>query len=137
MKILTVVLCDIASDVNTGSPLWVSRAGFTTRLLIPEDADIPEYQDAIQDANYQEYLDMSHDMLIKGNPLEYAQKNEFDLLVLVPSELEAWNTRKNKDAMIIDFAADVGAVRKRMSKDHTLHQMEFENGTRMVRVVKL
>jgi hypothetical protein len=120
-----------------GSPLWVSRAGYTTRLLIPDDAELPEYQEAIKDANYQEYLDMADDMLIRGNPLEYAQKHSFDLLVVVPSELKAWNTRKNKDHMIIDFAADIGAVRKKMSQDHTVHNMEFENGTRMVRVVQL
>lgn len=138
MKILVAVLCNDPAQIEKGSLLWVSRAGFAIKIFVPRGSNRSKFHAAIDEANYQEYLDLRYDMITsKTNALKYAQDKDFDLLVLVPAGLKAWNTRKNKEAMIIDFAADVGAVRKKISKDDTLHDMEFDNGTRMVRVVKL
>lgn len=138
MKLLVAVPSDRPSQLVRKTLLWAPRAGFTFRVFAPPHAKKSKYRLALSEANYQQYLDLKHSMIvIDKDPLTYAQDNGFDIMAVLPPTLKAWNDTKDRDAMVIEFQTDLARVRNQMGSDPQLHEVTFDNGTRVVRVVKL
>lgn len=138
MKLLVAVPSDRPSQLVLKTLLWAPRAGFTFRIFANPSVSKKKYQAAIEEANYQQYLDLKYSMIVRGSdPLTYAQKHDFDIVAVVPPNLRRWNDTKESGLMVIEFQKDLADVRNRMAEDPKLHVVDFENGTRVIRVVKL
>lgn len=138
MKLLVAIPSSKPKELETKTLLWAPRAGFELRIFTDPKVKKKRYQAAVEEANYQQFLDVRYSSIITGSdPLTYAQENGFDLLAVLPANLRSWNGNKDRDEMIIQFQADLADARKRIGADKKLHSIEFDNGTQVVRVVKL
>lgn len=114
---------------------WAPRAGYDLRIFIPDETQREKYIQAIDNAKYDDYLDLQHDMLIIGDePLFYAKKNNYDLLVLLPDDLKKWTELPNLDAVVLEYAGDIGFARSIFGKNLKRKSYEFANGARIIRV---
>lgn len=137
MKLLLAIPSSNPEELAKKTLLWAPRAGFDLRIFTDSNIRKKRYHEAIDEANYQQWLALRHSQLVSGtDPLTYAQENGYDLLVILPPNLRAWNNNDDKDKMVIEFQADLAACRKRISSDNTVHDISFDNGTRVVRVVR-
>ena len=137
MKVLVAVPVDKPTHLSKGCLTWASRAGFQVRMFSPELSKrrLSRFHAAIDHVNYEEYLDVKYSMLLPGNSaLKYAQEGKYDILVILPPSLKAWNDTVNDSLMVIEFQADVAEVRRKMAKDPQLMDMTYPNGARIVRV---
>lgn len=138
MKLLLAVPSSKPKELPFKTLSWAPRAGFDLRIFTDPTVKKSKYRAAVEEANYQEFLDLRYSYVISGsNPLAYAQDNGYDLLAVVPPGLRTWNGNRNRDEMVIQFQTDLADARKRISSDKTLHEITFDNGTRVVRVVRL
>lgn len=109
---------------------WAPRAGYNMRIFITSETEIDGYLKLIDHINYQEYLDLRYSMVVVGqDPEAYARKEEYDLLLILPPDLVAWNNARNRDRMIIDYAVDVGEARLNLVDASPGEITHFENGT--------
>lgn len=138
MKLLVAIPSSNPKKLAKRTLKWASRAGFDLRIFTDPKISKSKYRKAIDDANYQHYLAVKHsDIVADKDVLTYAQDNDYDLLALIPPDMASWNKTVDSSKMIIEFHADLGAARKKISEDSKLHEVKFENGARLVRVVKL
>lgn len=136
MKILVAITSDNNSnELGETTLVWAARAGFNLRIFIPTEHQRNEYQTMIDDLNHREYLDVSYAAIIAERfPAEFAIENGFDLLLELPDDMPEWNTEKNKDKMVMDFAIDVARARKQFSTNDKKRQHDFNNGAIMQRL---
>lgn len=135
MKLLVAIPSSDPNLLSANTLRWLPRSGFAIKIFMPKDADRNKYMAAIDDANYEEYLDLTYKMLsIHQNPIKYAQAKGYDLLAVVPPALKAWNDDKERDKMVIQFQTDIAAARNKIAKDPKLHQIKFDNGAIVVRI---
>jgi len=137
MKILvTVRSTNNAKTLRDRTLTWAPRAGYNFRVIIPDESEREAYEAAVQDAAYHHYLDITTSAIVvtQDSPQAYAKAEGYDLLVAIPDDLRAWKRNRNRDKMIIDFAADIGAARSRMGKEPELKLIDFPNGAIMKRL---
>jgi len=138
MKLLVAIPSSNPKKLAKRTLKWASRAGFDMRIFADPKISKTKYRNAIDDANYQHFLAVKHsDIITDKDVLTYAQDNGYDLLALIPPDLASWNKTINSGKMVIEFHADLGAARKQISEDVTLNEVRFDNGARLVRIVKL
>jgi hypothetical protein len=138
MKLLVAIPSSNPKKLARRTLKWASRAGFEMRIFTDPKISKTKYRNAIDDANYKHRLAVKHSDIVAGKDvLTYAQENDYDLLALVPPDMASWNKTIDSGKMVIEFHADLGAARKKISEDNTLHEVKFDNGARLVRVVKL
>ena len=112
MKILVAVISDKNSDnLSNGTMKWAGRAGFNTRLFLPNKRQVKKYLTAIDNLNYDHYLDLPYTVIETGDPMKYAKKEGYDLLVTLPDNIEFWGKSKNADKTVIDYAVSIGRAR--------------------------
>jgi hypothetical protein len=141
MKLLVAIPSSDPELLKTNTLEWAPRAGFALRIFYDPKIKRSEFENMIEDANYQNYLDLKHRMLVRAteraNPLQYAMDNDYDLLAILPPGLKTWNGNPQMDEMVIEFQTDLAKARRTIGEDTTIHDIKFDNGTRVVRVVKL
>lgn len=114
---------------------WAARSGFNMRIFIPDDNQLGPYREALLEANHNWYLDVPPVVLVVGtSPLKFAADEGYDLVVLLPDNLNKWQPKHSHDRNVIDFAADVGAARAEFAKQPDKKVWRFENGAVMRRV---
>jgi hypothetical protein len=136
MKILVAInSTNNAKTLSETTLAWAPRAGFELRIIIPHQNELINYIHAVQDANYNHYvgLDIGQVKIMKDTE-EYARSLHCDLLLELPDDLTAWNDEENDEQMIIDFAADVGAARKRLADRPQDSRVKFKNGAILKRL---
>lgn len=134
MKILVAIKSDKNSETVLETLAWVGRAGFNTRIFIPDKRQLSKYQKAIDDANYHHFLSLPYTMIEFGDPLKYAEKEGYDLLVTIPDSLKRWGRTRNEDKNVIDYAVALGEARVAFGQDPEMKLKKFKNGTTMQRV---
>ena len=136
MKILVGVQANHTPSVLVNKALsWAPRAGFNIRLFVPPLADDIKYQKIVSDANYQHFLDLNVAMITKtDSPTRYAKHNNFDLYVQIPGNLARWNTTRDKDLMVLEYAADLATGRSFIAANPGVAEYGFANGVKMVRL---
>lgn len=138
MKVLIAIPSGDPKSLLKGALSWVGRTGYELRIFVPSQSEKTQYQAQIEEINYQEFLSLNRDIIVPSmDVVKYAQQHSFDVAVILPAELKRWNKEKNIDKMVLNFAADVGAVRKRMNQEPKYHIRQFDNGAMIVRIVKL
>lgn len=138
MKLLIAIEPDRPADITKGAAVWASRSGFNLRIFVYEPEKLSKYQKAIDSANYNDYLSLQYKMLVTDSlPLIYAQENDYDILALIPATLKNWEKNVNRNLSVIRFHAALSDARKQMSENVQVNEITFENGVRVIRVVKL
>jgi hypothetical protein len=133
MKILVGIVPSSPNRLKT--ILWAPRAGFSFRMFVGRKPNLDAYMAAIDHANYDQYLDLKYLSLVRArNPIKYGQPRGYDLLLLIPPDLTAWNHNPEWDEMIIEYAVDVAAMRTEFGKDLKKIEHKFDNGAIMVRL---
>lgn len=135
MKILAAIQSDKNATIMQDYTLrWAARAGYNMRIFIPDKRQLQKYEKAIEDANYHHYLALPNTIIETGDPLEYAKKEGYDLLIYLPDNLEYWNKKGGQDLTHIYYAEDVGKARVLFSNNPKKKSHKFRNGAEMVRV---
>jgi hypothetical protein len=138
MKVLVAIPSSRPKQLSQKTLLWAPRAGFELRIFADSNVKKKKYQAAVEEVNYQQFLSVRHNQIVTGSdPLSYAQNEGYDILVILPANLRRWNDTKDSNLMVIEFQKDLAEVRNRMSKDPKFHVKQFDNGARVIRVVKL
>lgn len=139
MKILVAVVTDKNYDEFAHTTLrWASRAGFNMRVFVPTYWQRHKYKAAVDEANYEYYLSVPHSILVvRQQPMDYARKEGYDLLVTLPDNLIQWSpdAAYDNDKTVIDYAESLGKVRSSFSKNKRKQIHKWPNGARMERVV--
>lgn len=134
MRILVAIPNEKPSCLTKGTLAWAARAGFELRIFGSLE-NFVDYVKVINDINYEEYLDIRIVALVtKYDPIEYARRFHYDLVVILPDNLKRWNKTRDRDRMIIEYAADIGRVRAEFTKDNSKDIHEFDNGAVVKRV---
>lgn len=135
MKILVAIVNPESPDTLGKNTLsWAPRAGYNMRLFLPDESQLSEYFALIDHINYDQYLDLRYAMVVVGHdPKEYAEREGYDLLVTLPSDLKAWNKTRDREMMVIQYAEAIGAARVRIGNGDE-KQVSFPNGAVMERV---
>lgn len=134
MKILSVIVTDNPKLLKK-TVSWCSRAGFDLKIFVSSNKQMAAFENAIDQANYDDYLDIKYDMLVVGDkPKSYARENGYDLLLTIPEGLYAWKRGVSKDRMIIDYAVDVGKARVSFSEDPKKKTHRFKNNAIMFKL---
>jgi hypothetical protein len=138
MKLLVAIPSNRPKVLAQKTLLWAPRAGFDLRIFADPTVSKKKYHNAVEEVNYQQYLTVRHNQVIyDSNPLEYAQKHGYDLLAIIPPNLRRWNNTKDSNLMVIEFQTDLADARKQIGADPSLHDVDFGNGSRVIRVVDL
>lgn len=135
MRILVAIKSDKNSETLSHNTLrWAGRAGYNLRVFIPDNRQLSKYQKAIDDVNYHYYMDIPYTVIEKGDPLEYAKREGYDLLVLLPDDLPQWGKTRHPDLTVLKYANDIGAQRLLFSKYKKRDFKKFPNGASIQRV---
>lgn len=135
MKILIAIISDKNSEALTDHTLkWAGRGGFNTRIFIPDKRQLSKYQKAVEEANYRYYLSLPYTIIEYGDPLKYAKKEGYDLLVKIPDNLAYWGDNEDPDRTVLDYSVEVGEQRVLFSKYDDRKFYKFKNGSSIQRV---
>lgn len=138
MKLLVAIPSNRPKQLTDHTLAWAPRAGFELRVFADHSVNPKKYKRVIEDVNYRHFLSVRYKQVVyDANPLEYAVKEGYDLLAIVPPNLRRWNSTKDTGQMVIEFHADLANARRQISEDSKLHEVTFPNGARVIRVVKL
>jgi hypothetical protein len=116
---------------------WAARTGFSLRIFVPKK-EVEAYQEGVDDANYHYYLvgrDETETVIGGTNPMAYAKKHGFELVVLLPDNLLDYKTVEDDDKSMVEFATDVASARKEFGLKPDLEQVQLENDCEMLRVL--
>jgi hypothetical protein len=138
MKLLVAIPSSKPKELSKKTLLWAPRAGFDLRIFTDPSVKKKKYREAVDEANYQQFLAVRFNQIVTDtDPLTFAQKHGYDLLAILPPNLYRWNETRDTDRMVIEFQTDLAQARKEIGSNHMIHQISFENGARIVRVVEL
>lgn len=113
---------------------WAGRGGFNTRVFIPDKRQLSKYQKAVEEANYRYYLSVPYSVIEFGDPLKYAKKEGYDLLVKIPDNLSEWGKSKDPDKTVLEYSVGVGEQRASFSQHSKRKFYKFKNGATIQRV---
>jgi hypothetical protein len=117
MKILAAIVSDKNSEALVTNTLrWAGRAGFNMRIFIPDKRQLNKYMKAVDDANYKYYLDIPYTCIETGDPLEFAKREGFDLLVKLPDDLKYWGISEHEDLTVLQYQEEISQQRGLFSK---------------------
>lgn len=128
-------MSDKNSETLTDNTLkWAGRGGFNTRIFIPDKRQLSKYQKAVEDANYRYYLSLPYTVIEYGDPLKYAKKEGYDLLVKLPDDLPYWGKNDDPDKTVLEYSVEIGEQRVSFSKVSKRLFYKFKNGATIQRV---
>lgn len=136
MKILVAIKSNNNAEMLSRSTLrWASRAGFNMRIFIPNREQLTAYQNAIDSANHEYYLDLNYAMIVVGeSPRVFAIRQGYDLLLVLPDSLAEWVEGDGLDGTVLHYATDVGKARQRYNRGSIKQIKDFGNGAKMVKL---
>lgn len=135
MKILVAIVSKGAESLGHTTLRWAPRAGFNLRIFIPNEARLSDYQQVIEQANYDWYLDLPYTVLVPGaDPEGFAKAEGYDLLLTLSDHMKLWKKGDGYDGTVLHYATDVGKARVAFAKDSKLMRKRFNNGCEMVRL---
>lgn len=137
MKLLVAIKSDgKAKTIGDYTLRWAGRGGYALRLFVP-GRQVRYYAQALKDANYDWYLALEPDIIIKNTePMIYAYAMDYDLLVTLPDDMEGWKKTGDFDRHVYDFAEAIGRARKLFSEKPRKRRIRFSNGAIIERVRK-
>lgn len=137
MKLLVAIQSKDRAQDLTKLLSWLGRSGFTTRLFVPED-QWKEYAAGLQNAEFEHYLNLQGFLVISQDPYEYARKNGFDLLVLVPDKIawlrRRWLRSRTTDGEAMEFGLEVRKARLKFSSDPELRELRLPRNIKVIRL---
>lgn len=139
MKILVAIQSSKRAEEMAHTTLrWAARAGFNLRIFIPDNRQRKAYEKYVDDANYHYYFNIPPSVIVaenkEGTPMEYAKREGYDLLVLLPDNLLDYNTVAEDDKTFIEYAEDVAKARVELGMKPDLEQVDLKNDCVMLRV---
>lgn len=136
MKILVAIQSDNnAYEMAHTTLRWAARAGFNLRVFIPDESQLAEYENAIDDCNYSYYFNIPNSVIVVNEePIVFAKRNGFDLLIILPDNLLDWRTINDDDKTFIEYAEDIAKARVQFGKVKGLASIKFDNGASIMRL---
>lgn len=114
---------------------WAGRAGFNMRIFIPDEVQRAAYEQAVNEANHNWYLDLPQTVIVAGKtPKEFGKAGGFDLVLYLPDNLRKWTRYANHDLNVMKYATEVAAARVRFGNDPNKKDEHFSNGAIMIRL---
>lgn len=113
---------------------WAARAGFNMRVFIPDANQLQPYKDAIDNANYDHFLDLPESIVEVGSARDYAVKEGYDLIVYLPDDMRKWDTRLTHDLNVLHYAKELGVARVELKDSIPGSTFTFSNGAVMERL---
>lgn len=117
---------------------WAGRGGYDFKIFVPHgDKYRKDYEAAIDDANYNWYLTIPKAAIVQDvAPYTYAKENGYDLMVILPDDLELWKKRDDFEATAAHYIVDIGEARKLFSENPKKRIVRWRsNGAVMTRVI--
>lgn len=134
MKILVAIESTKRAEEMAHTTLrWAARAGFNLRIFIPDNRQRKKYQWAVDDANYHYWFNIPDSVIEAkskvGTPMEYAKREGYDLLVLLPDNLLDYCTVEDDDKSFVEYAEDVAKARVEFGLKPDLEQMSLDRNS--------
>lgn len=136
MKVLIAIDGSVEPKTLAETTLrWAGRTGFNTRVFIASPTNLAAYEEAVEAANHNWYLNLPKTVIVvETTPLEFAKAEGFDAIVYLPGNMRKWDPNSNHELNPLRFASSVGDGRVALGKDPLQDVYEFANGVTMERV---
>lgn len=135
MRILLAIESTKPKVVGDAALRWAGALGYDVAVFAPRHKR-KKYLEMIADVNYNWYLALEPNIIVtKETPQMYAALNGYDLIVMIPEEMESWRKGARFHKNEVNHAyAPIGNARGEFSRHPKKRIHRFHNGVVMERV---